>query len=61
MISQENMDIIKTKITKEAKFLQDGTYVDKKINIVETRTQIVDTKPSQPFCCCLFSYVHVEL
>jgi hypothetical protein len=41
------MDIIKTIKTEEAKFLQDGVYVDKVINIVETRKQLVDTKPNQ--------------
>lgn len=45
--AQNSMDIVKTIITEKAKFLQDGVYVDKKINIVETRTQLIDTKPSQ--------------
>jgi hypothetical protein len=44
---QDNMDVIKTIKTEEAKFLQDGTYVDKAVNIVEIRKQLVDTKPSQ--------------
>jgi len=50
LFAQENrdmMDIIKTIKTEEAKFLQDGVYVDKTINIIETRKQLVDTKPSQ--------------
>lgn len=47
MQAQNNMDIVKTIVTEKAKFLQDGVYVDKKINIVETRKQLVDTKPNE--------------
>lgn len=44
---QDMIDIIKTIKIEEAKFLQDGVYVDKAIHIVETRKQLVDTKPNQ--------------
>ena len=47
LVAQENRDIIETKTVEKAKFLQDGVYVDKKVSILETRTQLVDTKPSQ--------------
>lgn len=45
-IGQNNMDIIKTNLIEKAKFLQDGVYIDKKINIIEERKQLIDTRPS---------------
>tara|TARA_R110001632_G_scaffold1883_4_gene8537 strand:+ start:86718 stop:87215 length:498 start_codon:yes stop_codon:yes gene_type:complete len=44
---QQNIDIIKTTKLEKAKFKIDGVLVDKKIRINETRTQVIDTKPSQ--------------
>ena len=44
---QKNIDIIKTTKLEKAKFKIDGVLVDKKIRINETRTQVIDTKPSQ--------------
>ncbi len=44
---QQNIDIIKTTKLEKVKFKIDGVLVAKKIRINETRTQVVDTKPSQ--------------